>query len=312
MPTYNRAAKLPAVIDAALRSSTHRELIVVVDGCDDGSMAMLEALARTDARLRPMFIENRGGAGARQAGLEQATSEIVIFVDDDVALDPGAVDGHLVHHARHPNAMVVGYMPIVATHHAGASAFASHLYNEEYERLCALYEADPSTILTNLWGGNISVRRDAALAVGWWHPGMGRLRHHDRDFGLRCQQHGVVGVFDRSVRAAHLHERSLPDFREDSRSQGAARAALASLHPDTVEGVRIDAFAEGLPQPLRVAVKASRHPRVHRLLGSVLVAGLHVSAPRPLRRVQVQLGRLLRRIDQQAGAIDEAMKRRSD
>src|SRR4051794_23694299 len=108
IPTYNRAARLRAVVDPLLADPSLHELIVVVDGSRDGSIELLEEIAVADGRLRPLWIENIGDMGARTRGAEIATGEVVLFLDDDVLPAPGLLAGHARHHAAAEGLVVVG------------------------------------------------------------------------------------------------------------------------------------------------------------------------------------------------------------
>jgi glycosyltransferase involved in cell wall biosynthesis len=192
-----------------------------------------------------MDSPDRGPNASRQVGLDAASEDVVLFLDDDVLPDPGLAAGHAAHHARTGNLVVVGYMPVVpdaAGRHATATA---ELYALEYERRVGSYEGDPGSILRNLWGGNISLHRSDALRVGVdnaAHPGR---RHEDQDFGFRCMAAGLHGVFDRNLRAGHHYRRSRSAFLSDAWAQGYERTLLRHNEPRAEWFVRGTARQEG-------------------------------------------------------------------
>ncbi len=58
------------------------EIVVVVDGPDDATLAVLDDVK--DARLRWIILPGKsGGSSARNAGVEAAVSEWIAFLDDD-------------------------------------------------------------------------------------------------------------------------------------------------------------------------------------------------------------------------------------
>jgi len=71
------------------------EVIIVSDGSCDGTAAYLETL-RSTMRLRWFQQVNRGPAAARNAGIQSADGEFIVFIDDDVVPEPQL----LVEHAR--------------------------------------------------------------------------------------------------------------------------------------------------------------------------------------------------------------------
>lgn len=80
--------KVEAYLDKCVQSLTkqtypHVEIILVDDGSPDGCPAMCDAYAQGDSRIRVIHKENGGLSDARNAGIEAATGEYVIFVDSD-------------------------------------------------------------------------------------------------------------------------------------------------------------------------------------------------------------------------------------
>ena len=99
MPTYNRVALLERMLEPLLAEPDALEVVVVVDGCEDGSLELLQSMAQHDSRLRPARIDNSGMGEARTAGARAASGEVVLLIDDDVLLEPGIVRGHARVHA---------------------------------------------------------------------------------------------------------------------------------------------------------------------------------------------------------------------
>jgi hypothetical protein len=84
VPTYNRADLIGQALDSLLgQTLPPKEILVVVDGSTDGTMAVLEAYGE---RIRVVRTENGGKARALNLGLSLAGQPFVwIFDDDDVA-----------------------------------------------------------------------------------------------------------------------------------------------------------------------------------------------------------------------------------
>jgi glycosyltransferase involved in cell wall biosynthesis len=308
MPTYQRADGLQRVLAPLLADPAATEVVVVVDGCADGSYELLQELAATHPALIPVFQDNAGEAAARQAGVERASGEVVLLLDDDVEAAPGLVAGHARAHEGGDDRVVVGHMPPAPPDPGDPDAFSTLLYAEAYESRCQTYEREPDTILRHLWAGNLSLRRDTCLRVGLGTSDFQERYHPDRELGLRLLAAGLTGVFDRSLRATHLYERSLDAFVRDARSQGAGWTLVHQLHPETAGALPAERFRDGLPAPLRGLVDLCRRPRAAALASTTLTAGTRALGAAGQTRVQLPVARLLRRVEQQRGAIELARR----
>lgn len=310
VPTYNRAHALQRMLRPLLRDPAAMEVIVVVDGSRDSSVEVISRLATEEARLRCILIGNSGEMAAREAGARAARGEIILFIDDDVLVGPGLVAGHALRHTERKGRVVVGYIPVRISAVRASDEFASRIYAREYEDRCAIYERDVETVLRELWAGNFSMPRADCLAIGMANPNYTERYHPDRDFGIRCLAAGLSGVFDRSLRATHLHERSLEGFARDARSQGAARVLTHRLHPGIAPPLTADEFERGLPSAMRALVRVCRRPRIHVAVVSALMGLVRGAGAARAWGVQDASARTLRRLEQHRGAIDESHGRR--
>lgn len=93
IPAYNAERRVRGCLTSVLAQS-HRdvECICVDDGSTDGTRAILQAIASRDDRVTVLSQSNAGVSAARNAGLAAATGDVVLFVDADDQLLPGALD----------------------------------------------------------------------------------------------------------------------------------------------------------------------------------------------------------------------------
>ena len=123
IPTYRRRLSLERALRALARqtlSATEFEVVVVANGPDDGTMALLSAFAAPFA-LRPLHRREPGRAGACTQGIVAASGDLVILLDDD--MEP-VRDFLAAHRRAHENARVgvVGAVPVVVGTAATAAA----------------------------------------------------------------------------------------------------------------------------------------------------------------------------------------------
>lgn len=83
IPAYNRAAALPRAINSVL-AQTYRDLeIIVVDDCSkDNTSEVIKGFA--DERIVYLrHAVNKGGAAARNTGIDRSRGEVIAFLDSD-------------------------------------------------------------------------------------------------------------------------------------------------------------------------------------------------------------------------------------
>ncbi len=92
VPVYNIKSYLPRCVESLLaQSDPDFEVILVDDGSADGSGALCDAYAARDSRFRAVHKANGGLSSARNAGLDAARGEYILFLDGDDYLAPDAV-----------------------------------------------------------------------------------------------------------------------------------------------------------------------------------------------------------------------------
>ncbi|WP_228977242.1 bifunctional glycosyltransferase family 2 protein/CDP-glycerol:glycerophosphate glycerophosphotransferase [Streptomyces sp. DH12] len=92
VPAYNVQSYLHACLESVLSQSFEDFELIAVDDCSpDGSGAVIDEFAARDRRVLALHLpEHRGLGPARNAGLDRATGDYVLFLDGDDTLVPGA------------------------------------------------------------------------------------------------------------------------------------------------------------------------------------------------------------------------------
>jgi glycosyltransferase involved in cell wall biosynthesis len=301
--TFQRRSQLPAFLDALLERTEPDEVVVAIDGSDDGSLEYVESRGADDSRIRALWVDHGGQFVALDAAARAASGDVVLFLDDDVEAGPDLVEGHRRRHAEREHLVVQGYMPVHLEPDPPASRFTTVLYDAEYERRCAGWEADPGSVLRHLWGGNLSMRRadyldlDYAPLVSPAGAEDVRLYNQDRHLGLCCEESGLTGVFDRRAAGTHLHQRDLAGFARDSFGQGACAVLMHRLHPTLVP----DPDA-GSSRRARTSRQLASNPRVAAAAASVGSAAVQASVRAGTLRLAIDCARSLRSLQIARGA----------
>jgi glycosyltransferase involved in cell wall biosynthesis len=248
--TWQRPHLLQPLIESTLSDPGSLEVIVVIDGFDDlDSVRMLDELSNVHPSLSYFCQEHGGQLQALQRGVLAARGEVVLLLDDDVLPVSNLASGHAFRHRGADNLVVVGSMS-VATSNGGRAGVASRIYSESYEKHCQTLLDGNASVLEYLWLGNVSLRRGKCLTVGISSDSFVSHYYRDREFGYRLADSGLVGVFDPSLRALHLHSQSPDAFLRYAQRQGAGLRTLHSHYPDRLGPFSPRLLVSVLPYPV--------------------------------------------------------------
>ena len=293
VPTLNRRSFLPTVLAPLLDDPATAEVIFVVDGGDDGTPDFLTELSTTDPRIRHIFQQNGGENAARLRGVREASCDITVFLDDDVVASPGLITAHCLWHPQDSRRLVLGYMPTAIPTPRQPGQVAIHLYAEDYEHACRLFESNADTVFTHFWAGNMSMRRDIAEAT-LAQPVNRLIAHGDLQFGLCCREAALEPIFDRSLLASHHYQRSLEKFVQQARRSGEGRIQLGQEFPELAAQLN-PADSHSL-QELIVAHSVG-HPAIRKFSAPFSMAVCRLSGQLKFWQLETLSARVLRLID---------------
>lgn len=187
IPSRGGAERLPRLMRSlAAQDTSDWEAVVVLDGdVDDSAAAIRPWQDRLPVRV-VTFAENRGRPAALNAGFADATGEVLVRCDDDLAPRPDYVAGHLAAHEHGPVG-VVGMCRNVYPETTYARVYG----RPAYERLRAAAYSAPADVRWRFWGGNVSVDRATWDRVGGYDETFRAYGWEDVDWGYRLTEAGV-------------------------------------------------------------------------------------------------------------------------
>lgn len=215
IPTHDRRASLMRTLVAlGAQDRLPDEVIVVCDGCTDDSPRAARSLG-TAFRLRVLEQAQGGPAAARNAGLEAARGDVVVFIDDDVVPAPGFLAAHLDAHAHDAGLVVIGPLLPPAGWGSPWVRWEMRTVLRQYELMRAGdFRPGPRQFYT----GNASVGRAHVLAAGGFDPRFKRAE--DVELAFRLEAGGLRFTFEPRAAAQHLAERSFDSWVRAARQYG--------------------------------------------------------------------------------------------
>jgi len=162
LAVHNGIALLPSKIQhlLGLDYPNIQEIIVVSDGSIDGTAEWL--VRQQHPLLKVIVIEQHSGkAVAVNAGVAQATAELILFVDIRPEIAPGAIQQLVGNFADPSVGCVAGELTLRQDGHDAASAAVGGLYwrYEQWIRKCEAITDSP----VGVYGGFYAIRRRLAV-----------------------------------------------------------------------------------------------------------------------------------------------------
>ena len=302
VPTRNRrdvlmTRALPAMFNQQMRADEF-EIVVVVDGSTDGTAAALRELS-PPCSLIVIEQPGCGASSARNAGIQAARGELLLFLDDDIVCEPDLFLRHVeAHHGVEP-VLVYGAISIHPATPPSVMKFGTQSWYRDYysglEARGGLRLPEDNFLISNS-----SVPRATVIECGSFDESM--TAKEDYELGLRLWKKGVQFKFLPQAKAYEfflkpayyvvgneakafgeteiLLSRKHPEYRPYSRFAGIARTTwgkrvlrhILTVSPVDPVGV--------LNLPLSICDKLSRFSVARRAGKSLMEIGRSVAETR--------------------------------
>ena len=229
IPTRNRPELVTRAVRSALAQSYRNlEVIVVIDGPDEcTSMALAQI---DDPRLRLIALaESKGGASARNSGVEAARGEWIALLDDDDEWLPEKTECQLriAQQSRHR-------IPIVSSRFIARTPQADYLWPRRIPEPSEHVGDYLFSRRTFFKGEGLMVtptlftKRDLLLAMPFR---AGMRKHQDWDWVLRASSYEGVGIeFESKALAIVYMEENRPGISNADDWQY-SRSWIREIHP---------------------------------------------------------------------------------
>ena len=234
IPTYNRKDLLHEALNSLAQQtypSDHFEAIVIDDGSTDGTAAI--STESFPFVLRYFWQNNQGDAIARNLGARQSQADILVFLDDDMLVEPDYLTYLISEHAEYQNRITVGLV---------------NIWPEETTPLSLAIDTSiapnftsAEVAFTDVFSNNMSIRREAYFKIGMMQgldfPGSSMWC--DLDFNYRAYQQGFQ--FLRSTKAICWHRdytvSNLDVYKKRVRTAAYRAVVLFQRYPELLDHI---------------------------------------------------------------------------
>jgi GT2 family glycosyltransferase len=229
--TRNRPTLLARCLDA-LDAQADRQFALLVVDQSDAEDPELAARARRDERLVVLRGSGRGAARARNAAAQTATTDWVVFLDDDCLLEPDWLAELSAARERCPEADLISGHVAPAESPPG-SDLSSAARDVGAERVLSGSRVWPQQIGFSL---AMALERRTVLELGGWDERFGPggtafvAGGDDVDFNYRFLASGRTALVTPRLRAHHLQWRTPEEIVRLYGGYSAAWAAFAMKH----------------------------------------------------------------------------------
>ncbi|MFN0115811.1 MAG: glycosyltransferase [Paracoccaceae bacterium] len=303
IPTRDRRARRVATLNAlALQSlaADRFEVIVAIDAGTDDTASVLDATP-WPFRLRHVLSASRGAAAARNTGAAIATGERLVFLDDDITVDPGFLSAHLAAAAEVPGAAIVGNsVPIgLARDWFGQSVAA--WWNGRFGAMAA---PDYRFGHTDVMSGNLSVPREVFARLGGFDASL--QCREDYEFGYRLVRADVPIRYCAGARGLHSDASDPRRNLRRAEAEGKADLQIARKYADLFAWLRAANMTADTRGAGALRLLTFRMPGFARLLLSFALRLQAMTGFLGLKRAWSRLNGMARALSYHLGVAGEA------
>lgn len=202
IPTYNRIARLRATLDALVRQTIDKalfEIIVVDDGSEENIAGIVTELATTShADLRYVRQKRAQAGSARNRGILEARSSLVLLMDNDILVSPHHVGRHLDLHLKYP-APEIGVLGRIVPGGSGVDLLRRR--ESDIKPNGFMTGGEPIIAESYLVTADVSLKKDFIVQSGMFKPYLPVVE--DMDLALRLRDRGLCLLYCREAEAVH-------------------------------------------------------------------------------------------------------------
>lgn len=204
IPTFNRSDALLETLDAVARMDypgDRWEAIVVDDGSTDNTRVVVQQWsARTAAPVRYLRQSNAGPAAARNRGAVEARGKYLVFIDNDIIVNPDFISAHLETLTSSPGCWVVGRVThppqIRSTPFGRYRDSVWEAFHESHDEKCV-------SETSGITAANLSLPATDFEMLGGFDADFTIASSEDWDLGTRARLKGIRVLYNPNIVVLH-------------------------------------------------------------------------------------------------------------
>ena len=197
IPTYKREQVLIETVDHLLNLQPGPAEIVIVDQTGEHEPETQHALAKfeTAEKIHWVRISPPSITHAMNVGLKECRSEIVLFLDDDIIPGADLISAHSRAHATQACNIVAGQV----------LQPGENPLSDDRPEATFRFRSTRRQFVSELMGGNFSIRRDVALRLGGFDENFVHVAYRfEAEFAARALAAGEKILFEPEASIRHL------------------------------------------------------------------------------------------------------------
>jgi glucosyl-dolichyl phosphate glucuronosyltransferase len=177
--TYNRCNYLPKLIESLRKQTLPKErfeILTVDNNSNDDTQKAANALQESTSNLRYVFEPKQGLSVARNRGLSETVSPLVVYIDDDAYAEPQWLSSYIEAFEKDDKIVCVGG-PVDLDWQGERPSWIPKRYESLFTSVDYGAEEKYLTSRDYLVGANIGFRRNWLMGQGGFPQNLGRKGH---------------------------------------------------------------------------------------------------------------------------------------
>ncbi|MBN1121751.1 MAG: glycosyltransferase family 2 protein [Anaerolineae bacterium] len=233
IPTIDRYPYLRTLLDQLRGQTIQPQEIIVIDQTPKDRRDMTLEADFADLPLRLLTLEQAGQCSSRNAGLQSASGDYILFIDDDDEVPLDLIEGHLENMRRFDTPVSCG-----TAHEVSAGPLPEDF---TYIRASDIFPTN-----------NALIRREVLRGSGLFDLAYERGARADGDIGMRIYLSGQLMVYNPEISVLHHHapRGGLRTHKARAITYGSSRNSLTARHLPAVTEIYL-AYRYFMPRQVR-------------------------------------------------------------